>query len=249
MPHLEFLGVGAATDFARGQTSVLYRGRVVLLIDCGPQIPAALVPRLSGPLGPSLLDGVYLTHRHADHCFGLGGLLLWQRTQGRTKKLHLLGSTETLSSVKTLLELGYPGAFAPEKCFPIEYTPLETLVMFDFCDCGLSVAQTAHNVRNDALCIDDGSTRIAFSGDGLHTAQSTELFTGCDLVVQECAYAEREHSHHMNFPRVLEMIEVAKPKRTVLVHCLEEQRAIVEALVQKQRSIIQVAHPGDVISV
>jgi ribonuclease BN (tRNA processing enzyme) len=245
MVSLEFLGVGSATDFSLGQTSVLYRGRGTLLVDCGPQIPAAFVQRLADP---EALDGIFITHRHADHCFGLGSLLLWHRLHGRQRALKLFGAKETLEHLRTLLELGYPGAFSPEKCFPLDYESLVEEATFEAFGCGLSVAPTDHNVHNFALRIDDGRTRIAVSGDGVLTPQTLRLYAGCDLVVQECAYAEREHAHHMNLSRVRAMIEVVQPKTTLLTHCLTEQRPLVEAAVALEGSRLRVACSSEGVS-
>jgi ribonuclease BN (tRNA processing enzyme) len=244
MASIEFLGVGAATDFSRGQTSVLYRGSAVLLVDCGPQVPAVLVPKLTGP---DELDAIYVTHSHADHCFGLGSLLLWLRLAGRKRPLVLYAEVETLQRLSELLKLGYPGAFTPEKCFPLEWQPLTSNRSVRCLGCVLSVAQTDHNVTNCALRIDDGAVRIAFSGDGIVTAQTLKLYAGCDWVVQECAYAEQEHTHHMNLPRVVAMVDALRPKTVYLTHCLEGQRPIIEAAV-KRLCGVRVAQPRDVIS-
>src|SRR5512145_720910 len=105
MSSVLFLGVGDATDFDLGQSSFLYEGSCRLLIDCGPQCPAALTSHLHGA---NDLDGIYLTHGHADHTFGLPSLLLWLRQNGRNRPLSLLAESGLIPSLQQLMELGYP---------------------------------------------------------------------------------------------------------------------------------------------
>ncbi|MGC4068952.1 MAG: MBL fold metallo-hydrolase [Polyangiaceae bacterium] len=156
MATLTFLGVGSATDFERGQTSVLYRGASTLLVDCGPQSPAAY-----GRLGlhPDALDAIYVTHRHADHCFGLASLLLFLRVNGRRRKVPILSHAPTLAALQALLELGVPGAFTKEKGFVLEWHGIVPEREFFLERLRLRFAPTDHNVENLAVRIDDGAHR------------------------------------------------------------------------------------------
>jgi ribonuclease BN (tRNA processing enzyme) len=251
---LTFLGVGSATDFELGPTSVLYRGSSSLLVDCGPQSPAACV-RLG--LAPEDLDGIYVTHRHADHCFGLASLLLWLRVNGRRRALPIFAAAPTLAALQALLDLGAPGAFTAKKGYAIEWTELAKASCFPFSRVELRIAPTAHNVENFAVRIDDGPHRVAISGDGLLTAQTLALYDGCNVVVQECAYAERSHPAHMNLALALEMFHAVRPNWLLLTHCLAEQRRDIASRVERAMEAagassagerILLPQPGDVIS-
>jgi ribonuclease BN (tRNA processing enzyme) len=252
---LTFLGVGSATDFERGQTSVLYRGSSTLLVDCGPQSPAAYV-RLG--LHPEALDGIYVTHRHADHCFGLASLLLWLRMNGRRRTVPILAAASTLRALETLLALGTPGAFTKEKGFSLEWHEIAPDQAFSLDRLQLRFAPTQHNVENLALRIDDGDCRIAVSGDGWVTAQTLALYEGCNVVVQECAYAERTHPAHMNLAGALEMLHSIGPDVLLLTHCIPEQYEDIVSLLAKARAAegsssllerVRLPRSGDVISV
>jgi ribonuclease Z len=226
MPRIEFLGVGDATDFELGQTSVFYHGGCRLLVDCGPQIPQVLVTRLTSA---DELDGIFVSHCHADHCFGLASLLLWLRQHGRKRPLVLMAEANVLTAVTQLIELGYPGAFDRAKCFTIEACPLSTERHTVFGAATLRIAATEHNLPNYALCIDEGGVASAFSGDGRSTVETTELYVGVQLLVHECAFLEHVSSSHMNAGALLDVQRAARPKRLAVVHCAREQRDAIEA--------------------
>lgn len=248
--QLRFLGTGSATDFERGQTSVLYEGRATILVDCGPQIPHAYVVRCGDP---EALDAVYITHQHADHCFGLGSLLLWMRLMGRKGPLKLCAGAETLEVVRELLTLGYPGAFAVSKCFPIEYLSLaagatQELAANGGTSVGLSVAPTTHNVRNLSLRIDDAGQSCAISGDGLAIAETRSLYAGCSTVVQECALLHPGQGLHMSVPQIVDLYHAVRPRRLCIVHCLKEARAaITSALLGALPQGVVFPEPGSVL--
>lgn len=222
---VEFLGSGDATDFALGQTSALFTGSCRILIDCGPQVPAQLACRLAA----EELDGVYLTHTHADHCFGLPALLLWMRQYARRRPLALFAEPKLLSTIFELLELGYPGAFAPAKCFPIQVHPLAQGATHEYGRARFKLAPTAHNSPNWSLRIDDGGFACAFSGDGLPTELTARLFGGVDLLVHECEFFDRASPNHSNVAAVADLIRKTAPGRVAVVHCASGERALIES--------------------
>lgn len=231
MPSLEFLGVGDATDFALGQTSVLYQGSCNLLIDCGPQIPAALTARYPSA---DVLDGIYITHVHADHCFGLAALLLWMRQAGRRRPLEILAEEQILAAVYRLVELGYPGAFVASKCFPILLTAIAPHVNCALGSATLTISRTVHNVPNFALRIDDAGTCVAVSGDGRPSGEAASFFTDLELLVHECATLGQKSVNHTHVAELVELVHRVQCKRLAVTHCAREQRAAIEASLRSQ---------------
>jgi len=243
MAQLTFLGTGSATDFEMGQTSLIYRGSATILIDCGPQTPVAFTRTRPDP---DALDAVYITHRHGDHCFGIGALLLWLRLARREKPLTLAAESGTLEYLKQLLDIGYSGAFLPSKCFPIKYVGFSANEPLCVSSTFLSIAETAHNVPNCALRIEDSGLLTAISGDGLVTAQTSKLYEGCDYIVQECAYFTHDHPNHMNVERVVAVAEALSPKHLMVTHCIAEERAYVErALTERLGAMVTFPRAGD----
>ena len=82
------LGVGEAFDEILPNTSMLvrteYQGKpVTVLFDCGYSVP----PRFwQLGLDVETLDGIWISHFHADHAFGLPALLvrLWEEKERGT---------------------------------------------------------------------------------------------------------------------------------------------------------------------
>lgn len=221
MPSLLYVGTGEALDPHRSNTSLLYRGSKNVLFDCGYAVPHALWRWLDDP---EALDGVYLSHLHADHAFGLPALCLWMRLEGRKRPLTLLGAPQVLAGARRLLDLGYPGSFAAEKCFPIVDHELSTGVdgtaWFEGVE--FHIAPSAHKrMRNFAVQVtDDGAARFAYSGDGQPTDGTRRLYQDCPLVVHECfgAQADDTAEGHAALDQLLEMAQTQRVQRLHLLH-------------------------------
>lgn len=240
-----FLGVGDATDFALGQTSVLFTGSKRLLVDCGPQVPSEVARRLKTA---GELDGVFLSHGHADHCFGLPSLLLWLRQSGRKSPLALLAEERVLDAVDQLIERGYPGAFEPSKCFAIERHRLSPERPHALGALTLSIAPTSHNLPSYALRVEDAGATCAFSGDGKPTLESTRLYSDVHLLVHECAFAERISVNHTNLSDLSEVHRAARPQQFAVVHCTREDRPQIEhAMKARFGASVACPRPGTTI--
>jgi ribonuclease Z len=99
------LGCGEAFDERFTNTSLLLRAeRKAILLDCGYSAPAPLWNALADPDG---LDLIYISHQHADHCFGLPAVLgrMWE--EGRRKPLVILSQPPVLGRIRELMDAGY----------------------------------------------------------------------------------------------------------------------------------------------
>lgn len=232
MSRLIFLGVGDAVHPAGGTTSLLYQGVQTCLIDCGPAI-ASLAFRTLGH--PNALDAIWVSHQHADHCFGLPTLLLMLRLARRTKPLDLLSGPGSMAIIRELLETAYPGAFRPSKCFPIhfkEVCPEQPLLHNGM---KLLTARTLHSVACHALRIEDRGHSLCFSGDGKPSPASIDLYRGADLVVHECQSAETANTNHCRLADLEPLACGAQVRQLALVHCSSHERA---AIAERARSLI-----------
>jgi ribonuclease Z len=89
--ELLFLGTSSGTPTRARNVSGLAllpgQGRGWYLVDCGEATQHRL---LRTPLTLHGLAGVFITHVHGDHCYGLPGLLASAGLQGRTSPLHII---------------------------------------------------------------------------------------------------------------------------------------------------------------
>jgi len=161
-------------------TSMLFRGAATVLLDCGYRVPEALW-RISRD--PDLLDAIWISHRHADHCFGLPALLLWMRLQGRSRELAIISAAGNATGLQRVLDVGYPGAFTADKCFPLRFVEVADGDEARILGLEWRVARSQHGMPNHAVRIEDAGRSFCYSGDGRATAATEALFVGADLLV------------------------------------------------------------------
>jgi len=224
LPRITFLGVGDASCPEGASTSILYAGRQTILVDCGPTVPQPLCRVLPDP---DALDAIWITHQHADHCFGLPTLLLSFRLAGRKRTLQLLGGQGSIAFLRAILELGYPGSFNASKCYPISFSEIEPERIIVVQGLKLSTARTQHRVSNHALRIDDGDLCVCVSGDGKMTAASLRLCRQADLVIHECQWAAKVTEDHCCVSDVCSLCHEANVSRIAVVHCNNHERAVI----------------------
>lgn len=213
------LGCGEAFDENLPNTSVLLKFSSTLLLDCGFSVP----PRVWEAVpDANAIDAVYVSHAHADHYFGLPGLLgrMWE--DGRTKPLSLVSQAEVLEQIRQVLELGYRGLPARFQ-YQIDYqaaAPGKTLRLGDAL---LDFARTSHAAQNLAIRIEAQGKKVCYSGDGMFTDASRKLFSGVDLLVHE-AYSFEPIPAHTEIARLIEVAEQESVGRLALVHVQRDLR-------------------------
>lgn len=110
--ELEFLGTSSGTPTRTRNVSALAlksgAGRDWYLIDCGEGTQHRL---LRSKLSLHHLQGVFISHVHGDHCYGLPGLLASCALSGREEPLRIYGPPQIdllLRSVGELTQLHLP---------------------------------------------------------------------------------------------------------------------------------------------
>ncbi len=243
---LLFLGVGEACDPAHGNTSLLLADQAgtSLLLDCGFSVPHRFFARVRDA---DRLDGLWISHFHGDHCFGVPLLLLRFWEMGRKKPLTILGQEGTGERLTTLLELAYPG-FADRLCFELRFQLLEPGVSLMFRDLRLQAAETVHSQKNLGIRIDSGRTSIYYSGDGRASREAITLMTGCDLLVHEAFRRTDSVENHGSLQACLGLLETSAAHSIALVHLERTFRIELEQTLAEElggRSDVLLPHDGD----
>ncbi|HQI14017.1 MAG TPA: ribonuclease Z [Methanolinea sp.] len=101
--HVYFLGTAAAlpTPLRNPSCIMVRRGHDTLLFDCGEGTQQQMMRARTG----FLVDGIFITHWHADHFLGIFGLAQTLSFMGRTEPLTIYGPewvTEVAAAVKSL---------------------------------------------------------------------------------------------------------------------------------------------------
>ncbi len=197
--EIQCVGVGEASDAIRGNASVLIDSQTKLLIDCGFAVPALY---LAFETNVNFLDAIYFTHSHADHMFGIAGLIVTWYAEKREKPLTIIGQPGTKAQVQQLIDLGYRGL---EARMPFEIRYVETI---DSCTIGeltLEFAKTEHRQSNYAVRVTNGDLIVGVSGDGGMTPESIALLKPCSIVVHEAYMLETNIKSHATAKEVVEI--------------------------------------------
>lgn len=169
------------------------------------------------------LDGGVYSHRHLDHCGDLAPLLFTMRVgidKPRTRDYPIWAGAGFAAYLVQLKGL-YPSWLEHERFrVPVSELPLD----------GPGAALLPGDVRLDtrpakhalgalhlSFTAPDG-WRVVFSGDTGWSDDLVELARGADVLITECAANARSEYDHLNPDEVAELVEAARPGRTILTH-------------------------------
>lgn len=216
MVTLHLLGTGAAlSDSGRTTTMLAVEGPGSLyLIDCGGD---AAHRALNSGLDLARVDGLIVTHEHADHVGGFPLLMerLW--LAGQTEAFPVYGNSAALKQVERL-----DGAFDTSD-WP-DYPALDLFLVPELerehvlsCDdFSIFASPGKHAVPCVGLRVETSSGEvIAYSGDTEPSAAITRLAQGADILVHEATGAVPGHTGPADAARIAAEAGV---KRLVLVH-------------------------------
>jgi ribonuclease BN (tRNA processing enzyme) len=249
-----FLGVGEACDERLCNTSVLLREReltgMTLLLDAGFSVPW---PFFNEVRDPNELDGVWISHFHGDHFFGLPLILLRLWETGRSKPLLVLGPPGVQSRIKEAMGLAYPGL--PDKMhFGLEFAELHPGSSGEHLQAFWQVEASDHPRQNLALRLQCGGRSVYYSGDGRPTPQCATMAQGCDLMIHEAYLVEGEMAGHCSVKECLDLAADSKAGALALVHLQRKERAKALAHLEKegipsQERRVFLPEPGQRVSV
>ncbi len=198
-----FLGVGEAFDENIPNNShLIVTEKTNLLLDCG--FTAAPQVWKFNP-DPNFLDVIYISHWHADHYFGLPGLLLRMWEGGRTKGITIISRKGFKEQFIRLMDLAYSG-FSEKFNYEIKIIEAEESENIKFNDLKLSFNKTIHSGENFAVKITDGVNAMAYTGDG-SPVRDNNFYKNVDLLIAETYLYDKELIGHSSIVSAINFAE------------------------------------------
>jgi ribonuclease Z len=253
--EITFLGVGEAFDEDLPNTSILVRTEhegvpVTLLLDCGYSVP----PRFwQLGLNPNALNGIWISHFHADHAFGIPALLVRFWEEKRNEDLHIFGQQGVESFVRRCLDLAYPN-FYPRLGYSLLFKQVEPGEPITALDLSWSTAVNDHPQRDLALRLDMKGKSLFYSGDGRPNSDTNVLAKGVHLIIHEAFRLSEETPGHGTIAGCLEMARSSGARTLALVHIQRQVRRdrldeIRELITSIQDIEVLIPDPGDNLTI
>ena len=229
---ISFLGVGEAFDETQTTVCLLVEaaGRRMLM-ECGANAPSAVWKKSTRA---DYLDGIFISHFHADHTFGLPALVMRMWEDGRTRPFYLFGPVGSQRFIERLMKMAYPG-MVENVPFTLRFRELQRSHRWD--DWNLRVVSTRHSVPNLGLRLEAGSPQKVFcySGDGMFTPTAAKLYTGADLLVHEAYLDDGQTKTHCRLVQLERLHDLARPGRMALVHLRRDLRKQKDEIIKRYR--------------
>jgi len=204
----------------------------VLMLDCGDSAVRQLWKYTENY---SLIDTLYITHRHSDHLFGIPALLGRMLEEERKKDLTIICSEQLKTDVERLTEHAYFGINSYG--FNIKFIIAEDGKEIQFNELKLTFAKTGHTAYNLAIRINDGKNIVCYSGDGPMDEDSEKIYKDADILMHECYMFDKKFPGHVVALDVFEMAKRQNVKCLALSHFKrafnDETRARVKAEIPK----------------
>jgi ribonuclease Z len=218
MPEVIVLGTAASVpDEEHDTVSLALRSpQGTILVDCGGS-PLYKLARQGADLAE--LRAVILSHRHADHVYGLPILIQGSWLGGREAALPIYGPVQTLDRARQLLELFELAD--REGVFALEWHPIplrEGRRVLSLGSVQITSTPVVHQDNDTvALRFDDSATggSIVYSSDTEPCATLIRLAGGADLLLHE---ATGNYAGHSSPQDAAEVAREAGVGRLALIH-------------------------------
>jgi ribonuclease Z len=218
MAELLVLGSAASVPDAAHDTVslVLREPGWALLIECGGS-PLHKLARLG--IDWDEIGGVVLTHRHADHVYGLPILVQGLWLDGRERPLPIYGPKQTLALAHELLDLF--GLAEREGMFPLQWQAVPLRTGRRVLESGDIVIRAAPGTHGDnetlALRFENRVTKrsIVYSADTEPSQAVVSLASGADLLLHE---ATGDLAGHSSPAQAAEVAREAGVAELALIH-------------------------------
>jgi phosphoribosyl 1,2-cyclic phosphate phosphodiesterase len=165
-----------------------------LLVDCGPDLREQLLAA-----DVAALDGVIVTHDHADHCHGIDELRAVEQTLGRPVPLY------ARTNVLEALQERFSYVFSSRSFYRAIAEPVELGDSLDFGDAKLRFLDQPHgSITSVGMRIDENGRSAVYAIDFSDLTDDMRiLYDGVDLWISDCL-SRRPHPTHTHLDAVLE---------------------------------------------
>ena len=193
----------------RSRSSILIEsGGQRLLVDCGPDLREQL---LAADVGE--LDGVIVTHDHADHCHGIDELRAITQAMGRP--LPIYARADVLERLRARFGYifnsgGFYKAIAQPVALENELWVGEVRLRF--------VDQPHGNITSLGIRADEGSVSAVYAIDFNElTPDMRKLYQGASIWIADCL-SRRPHPTHAHLDAVVKWAEELRVREVHLSH-------------------------------
>jgi len=154
----------------------------VLVLDLGNGAFGAL----QAVIDPGMVDAVYLSHLHADHCLDVAPFVVWHRysgrSDGRTVPLYApVGADRRLATAYD------PDGGSLDDVFDVTAIGAGSWRIGPF---EVTTVRTQHPVECHAVRLSAGGRSLVYTGDTGPSAEVVELARGADVLLAEAAYPD-----------------------------------------------------------
>jgi len=227
------LGSGAALGKDRLWSSLLLDDRI--LLGC----PPTAIPQLYRfKKDPTAIDYIFISHCHADHCFGLPFFfLLYAYRYTREAPLYIVGPSGMKDTATKLYDLAWPDLRkrGVQPRAPIHFVEIKTEDTIQAGELSLRALKMAHfDMVSYGYRFAYKGREIAFTGDTGECRQLDQLADGADVVITEFTHAfHSEDPGHLDadaVARLVRRLAGARKKPTVLATHLVGDPEPIEGL-------------------
>ena len=215
---ITFLGTGAFshTQNRSNQSIMIEYGDCKFLVDCGP---TTLLRIHQLNLDLSELSGIFITHFHGDHTFGLPQLDLSLTLDCHRKTpFFYLGPVGLQQYFYDLYNLAYPD-FLPNHQFERKFEEYLPNQKYIWSNISVTTFPMKHKKESVGFVFQIGTKKIAVSGDAGWSEQYCNFTKDTDLAICECvSYHPVSNGKHMSYEEFLEYEPLLQTKKLILSH-------------------------------
>ena len=178
----------------RTRSSILIEsGGKRLLVDCGPDLREQLLAA-----DVAAVDGVIITHNHADHCHGIDELRAVEQVLRRPVRLYARGN------VLAGLQKRFDYIFSSRSFYRAVCEPMEVADSLEFGNSTIRFVDQPHGgITSLGMRIDEEDRSVVYSIDFNElTDDMRVLYQGADVWISDCL-SRKPHPTHTHLDAVL----------------------------------------------